>query len=300
MNTVFYLFNKSFKNINNLTIEELGEKIYDFFELCDNIKDSGDEIFKSNSIYEEQFFDNYALYEIMYKERGIALKPEHKRALLKLDHITKTSFNDVQMTEQLNETTESNLYGLLCFNRIETPDKIDSRLLISVQQDWYSFHRYYLYIFYISEESFFERCRKYFPELFFHERNRYALKTLSGGLELFSETIVSHLEKLNDEFRKYYNYQSIAQSIDKIIQAFCSANNIKGSLQGENHDQLYFEFYNTQTKTLEKICCDPHLKLRTPDRPGNTQRYENRIYFHQGKKGVQGGKILIGHIGEHL
>lgn len=64
---------------------------------------------------------------------------------------------------------------------------------------------------------------------------------------------------------------------------------------------LTFKFIN-DNKALEDVYCEPHLKLcHTDGYPGDSS-YSNdrRIYFHEGKEHIQKGKILIGHIGEHL
>ena len=50
--------------------------------------------------------------------------------------------------------------------------------------------------------------------------------------------------------------------------------------------------------TKELIYCELHLKLIYDDR--NVYSQNRRIYFHEGKPNIQKGKILIGHIGEHL
>ena len=62
-----------------------------------------------------------------------------------------------------------------------------------------------------------------------------------------------------------------------------------------------FKFINKKNEE-EDVCCEPHLKLCHNDLyPGDTS-YSNdrRIYFHEGKANIHEGKILIGHIGDHL
>lgn len=46
------------------------------------------------------------------------------------------------------------------------------------------------------------------------------------------------------------------------------------------------------------IYCELHMKLTLDDK--NQYSQNRRIYFHEGKPDIHDGKILIGHIGEHL
>jgi len=56
--------------------------------------------------------------------------------------------------------------------------------------------------------------------------------------------------------------------------------------------------FGNDSDAYEEIYCKLHLKLLLDDK-GRVST-ERRIYFHEGKKNIQNGKILIGHIGEHL
>ncbi len=108
---------------------------------------------------------------------------------------------------------------------------------------------------------------------------------MDGGLALFAKEIIRHLGILNDNATDY--------ELRTRLDSFCKKHKIEGSLEGniDKKKDFTFEFSN------QRVCCEPHLKLKTANTAGNTHRYEHRIYFYQD---IEGGKILIGHIGVHL
>ena len=63
---------------------------------------------------------------------------------------------------------------------------------------------------------------------------------------------------------------------------------------------LTFKFKNDQG-ALESVYCEPHMKMPHRDKEGDSSySTDRRIYFHEGKANIHGGKILIGWIGKHL
>jgi hypothetical protein len=148
-------------------------------------------------------------------------------------------------------------------------------------------------------EYFIEECKIYFPNLFFHERNKkevlYILKDCSGRL-------VYHLAALNDKLRDSYD---IEKERAKALKHFSIVAELDETASPEGDasrkKKFTFEFINDDGLS-EYVCCEPHLKLcYNDDYPGDTSySTDRRIYFHEGKPNIQQGKILIGHIGKHL
>ncbi len=124
-----------------------------------------------------------------------------------------------------------------------------------------------------------------------------SLKRLEGGLIKFAETIVYNLTQLNDNFSKYNNPSDRIRT----LREFSSICKVDASAEGDTRrrSSLTFEFIDKNSNPIS-IYCEPHLKLGKNDLPGDTHFYSNRIYFHEGKPDVEGGRILVAHIGKHL
>jgi hypothetical protein len=197
----------------------------------------------------------------------------------------------IQLLDKHNEET---IYGLLCLHEVKS---IEEKYLVYNRHNWFAFHRYFLGLYPISEKHFYHECKKYFPQLFFHERVEETLKSLEKGLHGFSKSIVRHLTLLNDEFHKYYDPSNRIETLKR----FSSACDINASPQGSAKDKpkMTYEFIN-DSNAKESVCCEPHLKLEQSDESGDSHYYFNRIYFHEGKENIAKGKILIGHIGGHI
>ncbi len=123
------------------------------------------------------------------------------------------------------------------------------------------------------------------------------LRGLEGGLEKFAGSIIYNLIQLNDNFRSYYNPSNRIET----LKLFSSGCNVEATPEGNASKKpvLTFEFIDGNSNRVP-VCCEPHLKLSRSDSTGDTHFYFNRIYFHEGKPNVDGGKILVAHIGNHL
>ena len=299
MITEFYLNDKSFEYKQGLTKFGLEELIKDLAENYDFIRQYETEIiFKHNSIYEMLIFQNISVAEFLYNPD---FKKDFNRDTIKflrliVDASKTTKYKASYVTDVLlHEHTSDTLYGLICLNQIEGTEE---KYLIYNKQNWLAFHRYFLGLYPGSENNFIEECRKYFPALFFHERNKKAIKRL---LPQFTNTILFHLSMLNDEF---YKYKTNPYNRIETLKRFSIACHLHQEASTEGNASrkitLSFEFINNEGQSV-RICCEPHLKLcRSDSYPGDCEFYFYRIYFHEGQENIQNGRILIGHIGEHL
>lgn len=152
----------------------------------------------------------------------------------------------------------------------------------------------------VSEKHFIEECAKYFTNIYFHSKVETSLATVEPSFFSVSMEIIRNLSALNDEFRKYY----IPNNRPRTLIEFSSGTGLEASPEGnaarKNDFTFEFEYKVGEDIKKERICCEPHLKLSNADGAGNTHYYFNRIYFHEGKEYLYGGKILVGHIGRHL
>ena len=299
MITELYLVDKSFEYQQGITKNDLQERIKDLAEDYDHIRQHQTEkLFKHASIYYVIIFENITVADFLYQPefKNIFNRDTIKflRQIIDSSKITTHTVSHV-LDILLTKHTSDNLYGLICLNKIEG---IEEKYLIYNKHNWLAYHRYFLGFYPRSENYFIDECRKYFPELFIHERNKQAIKKLFSE---FKNTILFHLSKLNDEFHKH---KAIPYNRNDTLKRFSIACQLHEEASSEGNvyrkPSLSFDFINNKGENVS-ICCEPHLKLcRNDNYPGDSEYYFYRIYFHEGQKEIQNGKILIGHIGEHL
>lgn len=295
MTTQFYLYNKAFCYHTGITIEDIGNKIEELAILHELIRENSDHVYRHDSIYDEVFFEDIILVDIMHNPDNKILTSDQRKSLLKIvDHSKSCNITMNEVIMLLDKHDEDNFYGLLCLHKV---DNVDKDYLIYNQNDWFSFHRHFLGLYPISEIYFTSECKKYFCQLFFPERIVESLKTLEKGLVGFSNNIIRNLTALNDNYNRY----KIPNNRIDTLKRFSSACNVDVTPEGsaDRKAEFTFEFINEANK-LEKVCCEPHMKLSKSDDSGDTHHYNNRIYFHEGKPNIAGGKVLIGHVGKHL
>ena len=141
---------------------------------------------------------------------------------------------------------------------------------------------------------FIDECKKYYPDLHFHENNYQSIKSLIGNSD---KIVVHYLNELNNNFLKCK--LETTNRID-LLKKFNSISNfdLDASPEGDvnRKKELTFYFINHHKEDIA-IYCELHLKLLYDD---SKKVKQNRIYFHEGKDDIEKGKILIGHIGKHL
>lgn len=295
MTSEFYLLNHSFRFPENITVADLENKIKDFSKNCELIrKYDSEKIFVHESIYEEIIFPDITTMELMYN-------PVHRQTFDRdtieflrkiVDKSEQTTLTSEEVKILLTEHTENQAFGLLCLHKT---DFVEEQYLVYDTRNWLIFHRYFLGIYPKNSHFFFSECQKYFPALFFHQRNEETLQRIFPD---FVKKIIYHLACLNDHFREIRDTNHFLPDALKTLSIFCKLDEY-ASLEGDakRKKDLTFDFPNAKNE-WEKVCCEPHLKLCRNDR--EQEYFYHRIYFHEGKENIAEGKILIGHIGEHL
>ncbi len=291
----FYLFKDSFQYKEGITTDELEEKIKKFSADYEYIREyENDNVFIQDSVYDAYIFPNITVVDLMY---DIKYKQNFDRDTLEflrliVEKSTDTDLSNEEIINLLPTHSQEEVFGVLCFQMI---DNIEQKYLVYDKNDWLSFHRYFLALYPIDNLFFISECEKYFPSLYFHSNNETSIKPILYG---FSIEIVRHLSELNDKFKIIRNDYS---HLPDALIAFSSDRNIETSLEGSmsRKSDLTFDF-ETEKGTLESIYCEPHTKINSNNNSGNNTYFQHRIYFHEGKNHIQGDKILVGHIGEHL
>ena len=293
----FYLLNLSFRAPEGLELEKLQSGIEQLSEDCEFIRAYEERTFRHPSIYEEILWEERTVMDALYipdvsEEIG---RDHHFMLQIIIDHSTETNLENDDVIELLDAHDEELVNGLLCLHEV---DEIEQQYCVYSRNDWYDFHRYFLGLYPISEEHFTQCCTKYFPKLHFHEGISQSLGTLErGSLTDFSKTIVQSLSCLNDDFEKC----RIPNNIPETLRRFSTMSGIETTNEGnaERRDALSFTFI-TQDEQEIPVYCEPHMKLSGSDSRGDSSYRFNRIYFHPGKPEIADGKILVGHIGNHL
>ncbi|KAA6319157.1 hypothetical protein EZS27_030915 [termite gut metagenome] len=299
----FYLLSKSFQNNFTLSNEEIEEKVKRLAEdvkLINQYKDTNKLYANYNELYPQMFYSDYTI------ETFICNPVELKKNGIDRDVINalQNIFNKSQSTtitskevekDLLSWVDENNCHGLIAFHKINGID--DNLQIIYGIDSWYKFRRHFLGKYPKNADFFISECIKYFPNLFFHERNRVTIKTI---LDDSPKKIVYHLSALNDRFRDC-QYDGLNRT--EILKRFSVYAKLdeEASLEGDafRKNAFTFNFINND-RINEPVCCEPHLKLCKNDYDRAKYFNDRRIYFHEGKSNIQRGRILIGHIGTHL
>ncbi len=298
----FYLVGASFRYYEGITAIDLEDRIKDLAIDCDYIRKNKDKQLRYSSIFDEFIYPDISVLDFLYT-------PNSTKQIFDRDSINalqniiekaeETTFSNTEIIDFLDNHDENCAYGLLCLHHIAEIDEIaiNQSYLVYNRQNWLAFKRHFLGLYPRDTAYFYSEASKYFPELYLHERNIEEMKPIYDN---FVKRIIYHLGCLNDSFHKYKTepYERI-----QTLKAFSSLLDDEATNQGGNRNKavMTFDFPIKDDKVFESICCEPHMKLCHSDNyRGDGKYYQHRIYFHEGKPNIQNGKILVGHIGEHL
>ncbi|MBX7240121.1 MAG: hypothetical protein K1X92_00135 [Bacteroidia bacterium] len=304
MKTDFYLLNHSFRYQEGISLSDLEERLKHLATDYDYIRQykDRDKVRRHESIYEEVLFGNDSVMDILYngKLKGVIDRDAIEALRTIIDKSEADSISSQEVIERLlQEHSQEQVYGLLCLHPI---DNVPKEFLVYNKYNWLSFHRYFLGVYPKNVAFYFQECKKYFPELHFHERNETTINTL---FDKFTKKIIEHLSHLHDSFN---NCKTDPYNRVETLKRFSVACDLdeEASNEGDASRKKAFTFsFENNRGVFEEVCCEPHLKLcRSDAYPGDAEYYFYRIYFHEGKTdkdtNIANGKILIGHIGKHL
>ena len=299
----FYIIPDSFdSNYNNAPtdIESKTKSLAEDFVYIKKYKDTN-KLFVHPAVYQVAFINGCSLSDLLLNpEVGKQhLDRDVYNALQKIIIESATTEHTVEeVIEVLLPGHDENLcYGLIAFNLVNGIN-LEFQIIYNLQ-GWFDFRRHYLGEYPKNANFYIDECIKYFPALYFHERNRTTVDDILGACP---QKIVFHLSALNDKFR---NFQQNGLNRTLVLRQFSIANELDeiASLEGNASKKpiLTFRFTNKEDESID-ICCEPHLKLCYNDKYPGDNSYSNnrRIYFHEGVTNIQDGRILIGHIGVHL
>lgn len=272
--------------------------------------------FAETEIFEDESIVDFVASELGYEERGIFFTMMANIA----DDFEGLSFD--QLKEKCRyDSQEKDVNSIVILNN---PQDLPEKAGDAVRKDYISFDVYELVYNKHSwlhlrrqilgnhpkdPRSFIHECRKYFPNLVFHDN---CVISLDDGvwkyLEMVPRRIVYYLACLNDKFEEVRKKFGKSNPND-ILANFSGIFGLdrSGSLQ-QNPDKksaITFGFKSETDGKVYPVLCEPHLKIDHVDsnqkvRNINTRRFNPRIYFCYSSPEIANGKILIGSIGKHI
>jgi len=308
MKANLYIANISFFYRDDLTSQDLTSELKGLSITIKDIKNHGvrfpedsDIISLCYELYNHEFINGQTLTDLLYSKDLKTIPRDVKSVLQSMFvKLKKTEKTSQDVLDSLNNNNAHSLNGLLCSNEtlINNSNIVkDNSLLINTTQNWYHFHRTFLEQNYTDETYFFNELPKYYENIYFHSNVEHTLKTLKGGLNNFIKQISLNLMYLNDYFNSVFEKYALPEALSRFSTMYPITATLEGNMARKK--DLSFDFLNSTSKTKKSIYCEPHLKLKTNDNPGNKHRYNNRIYFHCGIPEIEDGKILVGYIGSH-
>jgi hypothetical protein len=298
----FYLLAESFQNNSKLSNNEIEEKVKRLAEdvkIIHEYKETNKLYTNYDEIYPQIFYSHYTVENFICNPQELKQKGIDRDVINALQNILQKSA-ETKITskeakdELLSWIDENNCHGLIAFHAIVGFD--DNLQIIYGIDGWYKFRRYFLGEYPKNANFYIDECIKYFPNLYFHERNRQTIKSIFDDCP---KTIIYHLSALNDKFK-----DCIKDGLNRtqILERFSIYAKLDetATLEGEaaRKKDFTFQFLN-DSGVNENICCEPHLKLCYSD-IDKSYSNDRRIYFHEGKPNIRKGHILVGHIGKHL
>jgi hypothetical protein len=287
-----YICSKSIAHNATDTYSEAERKIFNFGEFLNKVR-----ILKSNLFYvnSEDFLvtpilpNKITVEDLINGEKTV--NKDLRNLFLLIFNICKKSTGSLKdMVDYLELEDENTCHALIVINFIEEIPK--SKQILCNFDEFIIFRRIFLAKYPKSPEFFLDECRKYFPNLKFHDN---IIETVKPIIHTHPHSIVKHLSCLSDNFISDFN--SVGLDFVQFLNYFSIKNGLDAaSLEGSKENKFYFNFL--EDKSERKEYCEAHTKMYTDDSGNNNQH--GRIYFSKPENWTVGTKIYIGFIGDHL
>lgn len=296
-----YIVAESFANnsdISTAEIENKTKKLAQDFIYIKRYKKTN-KLYVHHDIFNVYYLNGILLSDLVYNWQDAKKHIDRdvfnalQKILIESENTPHTSKEVIEVL--LPEHNEDICHGLIAFNQIQNVEP--EFQIIYDNQSWHKFRRHFLSLYPKNADFFMTECVKYFPSILFHPNN---WNTVGDILPDFTIKIVYHLTALNDKFRESEDGRRNRQQVLEHFTLNCQLDET-ASLEGDasRKPKFTYEFVDS-SGSKRKICCEPHLKLCSSGIPGDNTYYFNRIYFHEGLPDFNGGRILVGHIGEHI
>lgn len=288
-----YICNRSFRWNGTDQLTDFQRKMVEFQRMMECVCQYADDnklyIF-ADSFLKTEVLKNVTMSDLFDYEKAVKLVGREAYVILMgiMKHYNSTKATIWNLKEYLSLEDENNCHAVIAF----TPLKglAQHQQVITTEQGWYNFRRYYLGKYPQTPSYFLSESEKYFKTLKIHPDNKVNLRDVIHSHPL---SIVHCLSVLNDNFSD--DFLNSGKDMKEYLPQFAMVHKIDGaSLEGNKDKKFYFLFHEEDGDMT--AYCEAHLKMYHDDN-GNDNKH-CRIYF---KKPILGEKyIYVGYIGEHL
>lgn len=279
-----YPYLSSTRNMLRKSITYMHEQVLFMYDHGFDVKVCAD-------IYDAWKWRDHSLYELWQDcELDNDLKGMLQIILYERTNTIEEKSNEINFGD-----TETSSNGLLATSN---NTKVDETFQVFPGRSSYRYVLDYINRLSLTSDDFLDACSHIMDNIYIIENCKTSIRPIYKD---FKRTILFHLDVLNvhlaDERYNGYRRDQLLKRISQIAHLPEDA-----TLEGDAERKKDLTFTFTEEKgSTHSLCCEPHMKLCRSDRyPGDSEYYFHRIYFHEGAKNVCDGKIVVGHIGNHL
>lgn len=292
MESIFYLSQESFDE-DQMSSHDLYQSIgYLYTEFMDAIS-HGSIIKVCSDIYDKWKWKSHPIGEIWQPD--CELDGDLKSMILQMIYDRAESVETVSNAIDLGDSDSLNV-GLLTLKPRKSKPQ---HLQLYAGKTWYAYIKDCILRMPLTSDEFIDSCNQYMDNLYIIDRNKESIKQIYKD---FKVTILYHLNALNVYLVKQRDLGLRRDILLKTISQLANLPEV-ASLEGDAHrkSDFTFSFYYPVNGAQYNLCFEPHMKLCHSDKyPGDSEYYFYRIYFYEGNDKLCDGKVVIGHIGDHL
>lgn len=273
--------------------ENIDNYLNDILELFVLIKERGNDVLKSDDIWNYQINGIYFIDWLYSKEDPelVDLKDELLIYINKARSIDEKNYNEY---ESYLVETSSNFYNFSLQFVFLGDDSRDEYHNISTLSKYYTILRWYLKQC-PNRQTLYSSGKEAFPNLYFHNNVLPSLRTLNNSFESIIQEVIEHLEILELYSSTRNNLLNIAnrEKCQEIINNY----SIDCSPEADRDKARIMSFEIENSEGIERINCEYHTKFK---KIGRDKTKQDRIYFSFGNESYKDGKMIIYHIGDHV
>lgn len=294
MNAQLYISDETFKYNGIDSLEDISKKIAEFSELVNFVitNNKGDSfLVRNNQFYSVPILnDEKTLYDVLYNKDFDNLRDIRNLLMSCLSNFINTEESLDGFYKKLSDNTTCS--AIVVLNKFENEEIPSEKQIISTKDDWYAFHRSYLYLNLCNEiKDFLNELPLYFEKLILHEDNEKTIKTVYST---HLKQIVTYLGYLNDHLLEDFKLSQTSDFLTFLKEFSIKYNIDDASFEGTKKTSFKKSFFINGK--IEEKYCEPHLKMLKNDK--NEANKHCRIYFATVKK--EDKFIYIGIIKNHI
>jgi len=289
----------SFEGLRDCLVDRFIEQIELYNDVRIAFQKDGRSVYRTTDIYDAPLWGDKDYEGIAY-EKPSPIPHDHKKVFMKLIDRAKDSVLSEEELLDIFYETEEDVISILA---VSPPDSVAPIQQIESERKAQLHFRFFVGKYPVSEEQFAFEVERLFDKIVFTTEIENCLRTLEGGLDKFSVSIIRALEHLNDSFPQYHLPTQRKASLKRLSSESGFETTPEGNPSAERKKELSFLFdvpnENGDVVDTKCIYCEPHMKFSRSDASGDSHHYVNRLYFREQHPDFP-GRLLIGHIGEHI